>query len=134
MDKTYTSGCQTPFHPRALYGMELFNQGKFFEAHEELEAAWMAETGPIRDLYRGILQVAVAYYHAKHGNIVGARKMLARCTRWLAPFPAECQGLDIAALRDDADRLDRILAEVKPFEVNNPDYRVFPPLTLRPIR
>ena len=49
--------CQGPLHPQAVYGMELFNQGRYFEAHEALEAAWRDESGPVRDLYRGILQV-----------------------------------------------------------------------------
>jgi len=38
------------------------------------EMAWRQETGPIRELYRGILQVSVAYYHLLHKNYAGARK------------------------------------------------------------
>ena len=31
--------CDGPLHPRARQGLSLFNQGRYFEAHEELEAA-----------------------------------------------------------------------------------------------
>ncbi|HRQ33635.1 MAG TPA: DUF309 domain-containing protein, partial [Anaerolineales bacterium] len=57
-----------PLHPSAIEGLRLFNNGKYFEAHEALETAWLEERGKIRDLYRGILQVGVAYLHITRGN------------------------------------------------------------------
>ncbi len=88
-------------HPDALIGIQLFNQGEYFDAHEALETAWREEHGPARDLYRGILQVAVAYYHIRHQNYLGARKMLLRCRQWLAPFPAVCLGIDLNQFTQD---------------------------------
>ena len=55
--------CDGTLHPKAIEGLKLFNEKKFFEAHEELEDAWRQETGEIRDLFQGILQVAVAFLH-----------------------------------------------------------------------
>jgi uncharacterized protein len=52
-----TTGCMGALPPLALRGLELFNQGEYFEAHEALELAWREETGPVRELYRGILQI-----------------------------------------------------------------------------
>ena len=95
------SGCQAELPPMAIRGLELFNGGEYFEAHEALETAWRAETRPIRELYRGILQVGVAYYHIQRGNGRGALKMLQRCRRWLAPFPDSCCGIDLATFRQD---------------------------------
>ncbi len=86
----------------ATEGIRLFNAGNYFEAHEELENAWRQETRPIRELYRGILQVAVAYYHITRGNLVGAQKMFRRSKRWLAPFPDICQGVHVEQVRQDA--------------------------------
>ncbi len=68
--------CAEKLHPRAIEGLRLFNAGEYFEAHEALELAWRQERGPIRELYRGILQVGVAYYHILHNNYRGACKML----------------------------------------------------------
>ncbi len=42
----------------------------------------MAESGPVRDLYRAILQVGVAYYHITRGNHAGGLRMLRRCVQW----------------------------------------------------
>ncbi|MCD6424582.1 MAG: DUF309 domain-containing protein, partial [Anaerolineales bacterium] len=30
-----------PLHPEARKGIKLFNEGKFYEAHDPLELAWM---------------------------------------------------------------------------------------------
>ena len=54
-----SSDCDGVLHEKAIEGLKLFNERKFFEAHEELETAWRNETGEIRNLYKGILQVAV---------------------------------------------------------------------------
>lgn len=94
--------CRGRLHPHAVEGLRLFNAGEYFEAHEALELTWRGETGPIRDLYRGILQVGVAYYHILKGNYLGARKMFRRCHPWLAPFPATCRGINVEKLRQDA--------------------------------
>ena len=82
-----TCACQAGLDVRVLVGLELYNAREYFECHEVLENAWRAEKGPIRELYRGILQIAVGYYHIQRGNYIGARKMFKRCRRWLAPFP-----------------------------------------------
>lgn len=86
----------------AWHGIELFNRGEYFEAHEELEHAWNAETGPARDLYQGLLQVAVAYLHITRRNYNGAIKMFLRARQWLDPLPGVYRGVDVAGLRQDA--------------------------------
>jgi predicted metal-dependent hydrolase len=59
-NKTFTptpeelaAACQKPLHPDAETGIRLFNEGKYFVAHEELELAWHAEPHPDRRLYQG---------------------------------------------------------------------------------
>ncbi|HET6846614.1 MAG TPA: DUF309 domain-containing protein, partial [Anaerolineales bacterium] len=66
--------CSGKLHDRAREGIRLFNEGRFFEAHEELEAAWREEPGRIRELYQGILEAGVTYLHLRRGNLVGAEK------------------------------------------------------------
>lgn len=93
--------CAEPLPPLVLRGLEEFNRGDFYECHETLEEAWMAETRPIRDLYRAILQISVAYYHITRGNYNGAQKMFLRAVQWFTPLPDQCMGIDVAALRAD---------------------------------
>ena len=80
----------------------LFNRGEFFEAHEALEDAWRDEQGEIRDLYQGILQIAVTYLHITRGNYIGAVKVYNRSQKRLAKWPDVCQGVDVKQLLDDA--------------------------------
>jgi rubrerythrin len=94
--------CAAPLHPRAADGLRLFNAGEYFEAHEALEDAWNAEKGPVRDLYRGILQVAVVYLHITRRNYNGAVKVYGRSQKWLKDWPEVCRGIEVGKLRRDA--------------------------------
>ena len=99
-----------PIHPKALEGIQLFNAGEYWHAHEALEIAWLAEPGEIRNLYRGILQAGVAYLHIQRGNYRGAIKVALRAEGWLRSFPDICLGIDVARLRTD---LQAALVEVR---------------------
>jgi CheY-like chemotaxis protein len=96
------AGCDEPMPPEGVQAIAQFNAGEYYRQHDTFEAMWMAETHPIRDLYRAILQVGIAYYQITLGNWRGAHKMLLRSIQWLAPLPDVCQGVDIAQLRADA--------------------------------
>jgi uncharacterized protein len=94
--------CNAPLHPQAIQGLRLFNQGHYFEAHEALEEAWNAESGKVRDLYRGILQIAVTYLHVTRGNYNGAVKVYGRSLKWMQGWPEVCRGIQVGQLRRDA--------------------------------
>ena len=98
-----TIDCASPLHPRAVEGLRLFNEGKYFEAHEALEEAWLDEKGKIRDLYRGILQVGVAYLHITRGTYNGAEKVYKRSQRWLKDWADVCRGIRVEELRRDSE-------------------------------
>lgn len=114
---------------KAVKGIELFNRGEYFEAHEELEHAWNEEGGPVRELYRGILQIAVAYLQITRGNYNGAIKMFLRARQWLDPLPDVCRGVDVAALRRDAADV-RAAIEFLGAE----RLKEFDPSTLKPVK
>ncbi len=101
--------CAGQLHPSAIKGLALFNQGKFFEAHEELEEAWREEKSAIRDLYRGILQIAVVYLHVRRGNYAGAIKVYGRSSKWIRKWPAVCRGIQVQKMMDD---LEAVMREV----------------------
>jgi predicted metal-dependent hydrolase len=95
--------CEGRLHPQAREGIRLFNEGKYFEAHEELEFAWKDERGKIRELYQGILEAGVTYLHIKRGNYRGAIKVFGRSMKWLIGWPALCRGVNVAQLREDLE-------------------------------
>jgi len=99
-----TAACVGPLPDKVLEGIQLFNAREFFEQHEALEEAWLAEPGPVRDLYRGILQIGVGFYHLERQNFRGARNLLTYGMDRLAPFEPACRGVDVRSLRAAALR------------------------------
>jgi uncharacterized protein len=97
--------CDEPLPERALEGIEQFNQGEYYHQHDSFEALWMEESGPVRELYRAILQVGIAYFQVTRHNPHGAHKMILRSIQWLNIQPDVCRGVDVARLRADAMRL-----------------------------
>jgi CheY-like chemotaxis protein len=122
------SACAEPLSPLALKGLEEFNRGEFFEAHELLELAWNADQSPARELYRAILQVGVAYLQIERGNYNGAVKMFLRLRQWIDPLPPLCRGVDVARLREDARRVHQALLALGPDRIAAFDRSLFKPV------
>jgi CheY-like chemotaxis protein len=104
--------CDQGLSEIAIKGLEEFNKGQYFEAHELLEEAWNKDQPPGKELYRAILQVAVAYLQIERGNFNGAMKMFLRMRQWFALLPENCRGVDVGQLRMDADEVYSKLIEL----------------------
>jgi predicted metal-dependent hydrolase len=58
-------------------GLEAYERGDFFEAHELMEPAWMGTDDLAeRSLIQGLIKVAAADVHAVRGNPAGVRRNL----------------------------------------------------------
>jgi uncharacterized protein len=79
-------------------GLGLIRDGRFFEAHEELELAWRAAEAPERDFYQGLVHVAVAWYQAGRGRPVATASQLDKAARRLAAFAPAHRGVDVAGV------------------------------------
>ncbi len=122
--------CQDELPPLAVKGVELFNRGAFFAQHDAFEEQWMAEPGPVRNLYRVILQIGVAYHHITHANHAGGVKMLRRVEQWFALLPDACQGVDLKQLRTDAHRVRDALLAMNPKDISSFDRSLFNPVPM----
>ena len=80
-------------------GIELFNAGRFFDAHEALEDVWRELEGEERAFLQAVIQVAVGLHHHSTGNITGARSLLARSGGTLAEYPHFYRGFAVDSLR-----------------------------------
>lgn len=124
--------CAGPLPPRALEGVERFNAGDYYAQHDLFEAQWVETEGPVRDLYRAVLQVGVAYYQIERGNHRGALKMLLRSVQWLARLPDVCQGIDVKQLREDSAQVRAALENMRPEDIAHFDRSLLKPVRLRP--
>jgi hypothetical protein len=109
-----TLSCRQSLTLTALDGLIAFNGGDYFTAHEHLEDAWNDDDTVGRDVYKAVLQVAVAYLQIQRRNYRGAIKMFMRARQWLQPLPKVCQGIDIARLRADAEDIHKMIHELGP--------------------
>lgn len=124
------SACSRALPPRGRDGIALFNRGEFFEAHEALEDIWRDEKSETRDLYRGILQIAVTYLHITRGNYVGAVKVYGRSQKWLGKFPDICQGINVKRLLADAKTVMEALQALGKENIASFDKSLFKPILL----
>lgn len=80
-------------------GIELFNAGRYFEAHEAWERVWLRSAGEEKLFYQGLIQAAAALLHAARHNPEGSRSMYAKACAKLDPLPAEYMGIALGGLR-----------------------------------
>jgi predicted metal-dependent hydrolase len=97
-------------------GVELFNRGEFFEAHEAMEDAMnllddkkQDEAGDW-DFCLGLLRAAVANHKLGDGELSSARLHLRAALKFLAPYPDRHRGIKLrefrSALTAELARLD----------------------------
>jgi uncharacterized protein len=96
------------YDPRYLAGIDLFNRADYFEAHEVWEDLWHDTTGSNRRFYQGLIQAAVAVYHAGNGNARGARRLFESGRRYMSAYNSPHLGLDV---RGFWAALERALAD-----------------------
>lgn len=120
--------CHQPLSAVAVRGLQLFNQGEYFDAHEVLEEAWNQDHTPAREMYRAILQIAVAYLQIERGNYQGAVKMFLRVRQWIQPLPEYCRGVDIVQLRQDAQKVYEHLISLGRDCIDHFDRSLFKPV------
>ncbi len=83
-------------------GLELFNEGRFFQAHEVWEDWWRTTTRPEKPTIQGMIQIAVAIHHATTGNLTGACSVMLRGLRNLEEAGDHWRGVNLRLLREDA--------------------------------
>ncbi len=129
---SFATTCLEPLSILAESGIKKFNRGAYYACHDDLEEAWRQDDGPGRDLYRGILQVAIAYYQIERGNFRGAMKMLLRLRQWLDPLPPICRGVNVGKLQQEAQAVQVALVALGEEQIGGFDRSLFKPVEYNP--
>lgn len=98
--------------PEALLqlGIDLYNAGHYWNAHEAWEEVWLESERGVRDFYQGLIQVSAAFVHVTRNRYPGAVKLLGDGIAKLERYPASYMGLDLESLRKGARAAcDRLL-------------------------
>jgi len=82
-------------------GVELFNRGEFFEAHEEMEEAMNLLEDDTSDweFYLGLLRAAVANHKLGQGERSSARLHLRAALQFLEAYPDRHRGIKLREFR-----------------------------------
>src|ERR1700682_3835421 len=85
-------------------GVELFNRGEFWEAHEAWEGAWMPHRHESEgDFYKGLVQVAAGFYHYRRHNRNGALIKWRDGADYLRRFAPAREGIPLEKLIERVD-------------------------------
>ena len=87
-------------------GVELFNGGRYWDAHEAWEHAWIpVRKGQDGSYYKGLIQIAAGCHHYRRHNRRGAVNKWASGAAYLRPYLPAHQGVDLAGLVGAVDGL-----------------------------
>lgn len=81
-----------------MAGLDAFNRGEFYDAHEFWEDLWSDYKLVDALLIQGLIQVAVGCFHLTNANINGAVGLFTKCLPKLEQFTANSRGLPLSAL------------------------------------
>lgn len=126
--------CEQPPPEQLLTGIDQFNNGEWYLCHETLEDLWAGESELVRDLYQGVLQVAVALHHWQGGNYSGAVSLLRKSVVLLGHVAPICRQVDVAGLIQDCERLREELELLGPLRMGELDPESLPVVRLVTIR
>ena len=86
-------------------GIEHFNAGRFFPAHEAWETSWkQLKQTPDAEFFKGLSQLGAGYVHLQRGNPHGASTLLRRGANRIQPYGATHLGVPAASLAGAALR------------------------------
>ena len=87
-------------------GATLFDQGRYWDAHEAWEDVWQVEPRPIRSFYQGLIQIAAGFHHwtVKH-RPAGVQRNVSRGVEKLGWYAPGYLDVDVDSMIADAERL-----------------------------
>jgi len=95
-------------------GIDLFNQERFFEAHEAWEEIWRSTTPEPKDFFQGLIQAAAALHQFRDlKRQDGPRRTLAKARRNLEPYAPSALGIDVADLLGSVEEWETWLESPK---------------------
>jgi predicted metal-dependent hydrolase len=98
-------------------GVEQFNQRRFYECHDTLEAIWMEAPPADKKFYQGILQIAVALYHLGNENWRGTVILMGEGISRLGEYLPSYGGMDVEGFLRQTIELHQELQKLGPEKV-----------------
>jgi hypothetical protein len=75
-----------------------FNEGRYYEAHEDWETLWHDATGPRREWLQGLIQFAAGFHHYVRGGASGFAKLMKTASEKAGGYSGDTAGIDFCGL------------------------------------
>ena len=102
--------------------LNLFNNQKWYEAHDAFEDIWNTLEGDERQIIQGILQVSVSQFHLSKGNLNGATILLGEGLGRIKNRTNIDLGIDLVSFCECLDELLRKLQYKEELTKNDKPY------------
>jgi uncharacterized protein len=126
------AGPAPDFETTLRRGVELFNQERFFEAHEVWEVAWRAFPGDPAYFLHGLIQIAAGFVKLQRGEPRGAALNLEKGRSKIERFAPSRHGLDVSSLLAETARWISLTWEMARSARTEYDATTLPRLRLGP--
>ena len=111
-------------------GIDLFNDGKYWEAHEAWEEVWHKKKGRERAFYQGMIHVAASLLKIHRNQFEGAHSQLTRALkRFQVAGPLET-GTNDQEFRQKTEKCRNELLALGPENLEKFDKNLFPKIEI----
>jgi hypothetical protein len=90
-------------------GLDCYRSQEFFQAHEHWESVWLKCGQPEKSFLQALIQMAAAFHHLQRNNHRGAASLLKAALAKLESYPAQFEGVEVAALREQIGQWVQVL-------------------------
>jgi len=80
-------------------GLQCYESGEFFLAHEHWEGIWLKCEEPEKTFLQALIQITAAFHHLQRKNLIGAASLMRAALGRLDAFPDTFGGIEVEDLR-----------------------------------
>ena len=113
-------------------GIDLYNAGHSWNAHEAWEEVWLESERGMRGFYQGMIQISAAFVHVTRNRYPGGVKLLGEGIEKLEKYPASFQGVDLAPFVEGARAARSRLLELGEAHIADFDHTLIPRIERTP--
>jgi predicted metal-dependent hydrolase len=107
-------------------GIDLYNAGHYWNAHEAWEEVWLESERGMRGFYQGLIQVSAAFVHVTRNRYPGGVKLLGEGVEKLEKYPASFMSVELGPFVDGARAARARLIELGEARISEFDRALIP--------
>ena len=93
-------------------GLDEYDKGDYFEAHEAWEDLWSDYNFPDRKFVQGLIQLSVSFVHLGNGNLTGAKNLLKKCQQKFDDYNGILREINLSDLKSSIEAVEIVYSEL----------------------